>query len=740
MADIPLIPDDLRPRRWIARGAALIALQLAAAAAYFLRPGADSLGAGAGFALMAVVLFVAAWRLIQPKQPHPPTPAPVGREGESAALVLMGVVCLLVAVVWSAAIFPAPHIGLQFAVWIAGVGSITWGVSVKGAKPLVKQAARPAIVKPASRFLNNNPSTSGVEPAKAGLNSFAKGFASLAIVSILAIALIVRLYGLDTQIRGLIDETIYVNGILRLWDEPTIGLLSSLSSLAPTTAVYTVMHAGTTALFGYDLIGLRALNVALGVAGVLALYGVARELFDQRIALAAALILATFPPHLHFSRIAIPQLADSLFGTLAFWCAARGWRTGKAADWARAGICLGLTSYFYEGGRLLFPAVLFAWLIVSFHPRSWRAWRRDALTLLMAFALIAAPVYLTMAATGTSLTRRLNDVGLNADYWRGLFADGVTLDALTAAGTHLLEPLLVYVHRPDGTHEFYGGDQPMVSVILVPLLLLGVGVSAAHPRRAPILPALWALLGAFGNALLIVTDSHQRYIEVHPALALLIALGVCALIEIMIANRNPQNNRTPLPPLDVKRGRQMIVNVVIGVLISGVAVFQLTYYFSAHVPLFNAQFRAAKLYPDGIDAVLRAADALETGALPPNTQIVVLSSPVDNRLMLRRFLRFLTLTSPPDSLSIWNGGVAPAAGMRLHAFDAAALTDDQIAALPHENTAFFIARNLLFPDRLEIVARLGQFFNLQPPQLSPYDIPDDEMYLLYFAPTDDATP
>lgn len=108
--------------------------------------------------------------------------------------------------------------------------------------------------------------------------------------------------------------------------------------------------------------------------------------------------------------------------------------------------------------------------------------------------------------------------------------------------------------------------------------------------------------------------------------------------------------------------------------------------------------------------------------------------------MLRRFLRFLTLTSPPDSLSIWNGGVAPAAGMRLHAFDAAALTDDQIAALPHENTAFFIARNLLFPDRLEIVARLGQFFNLQPPQLSPYDIPDDEMYLLYFAPTDDATP
>jgi 4-amino-4-deoxy-L-arabinose transferase-like glycosyltransferase len=684
-------------RTWIARGVAGIGLQLAAAAAYFLRPGAETVGVGAGFAVLSMVLFAAAWRIggaVIPLSTEVISKrAPIGGRStgrSSGTPLLLGILCLLISVIWSAniatQIAPAPPIAIQFAVWAFGVASIAWGV---------------VRVRLSRRLFASFP--------RADL---------LILAGIALLAFIVRGWGLDTQIRGLIDETIYINGILRLHDAPTTGLLTSLSRLAPTTAVYTTLHAGTAALFGYDLIGLRALNVILGAAGVLALYGLARELgggtaFGRVSALAAALMLAAFPPHIHFSRIAIPQLADTLFGTLALWFAARGWRTGGASGaggagaWGIAGVCLGLTGYFYEGGRLLFPAVMAVGVAII--------WRRRAriMPLVIAFALVAAPIYLTMAATGTSLTRRLDDVGLNADYWRGVFADGVTLDALVTAGARVLEPLRVYVHQPDGTREFYGGDQPMILSVLVPLLLIGAGISLARPRHPMILPVLWALLGAFGNALLVVTDSHQRYIAVQPALALMIAWGACGIVQIMIGSAN--------------RARVAVTTVIV----VGVAALQIAYYFGAHVPLFNAQFRAAKPYPDGADALLYANTLLESGALPPDGALVFISDPPDNRLILRRLWRYLTLDDPRVTRRL-NSALGLSGGVALETYPAA-LTDAQIAAFPRVPTVFFIARTALEADRYGIVARLGQFFNLPPPHYSPYDIPDDERYGLLIA-------
>jgi hypothetical protein len=56
------------------------------------------------------------------------------------------------------------------------------------------------------------------------------------------------------------------------------------------------------------------------------------------------------------------NIADPLFGTLAFAFIGRGLLHGRRTDFAIGGAMLGLTHYFYEGGRLLYMPLALAWI------------------------------------------------------------------------------------------------------------------------------------------------------------------------------------------------------------------------------------------------------------------------------------------------------------------------------------------------------------------------------------------
>ncbi len=534
-----------------------------------------------------------------------------------------------------------------------------------------------------------------------------------ALFLILLLAFAVRVVGLGELVRGSIDEVIFVNNVRRLWEDPNYGLFVTASDLAPSTAVYAYLNAATVALFGRDLDGLRLLNAALGTLGVLALYGLARALFDRRVALVAALILATFPPHVHFSRIAIAQMGDALFGTLALAFAARALNANRQRDWALAGISLGLTQYFYEGGRLLFPALFVGWLalLMLTSPGRLRAQRRGLMIGLAAALICAAPVYLTMFLRATPFASRMNDVGTD------------TASLLAGSPADLLrrftDPFLVFVHQTDITREFYGGDQPMVLVILVPLLLLGAFHLLWRWRSLASVIPLWIGLAALGNGLLQTNAAYQRYILVFPALAILLAVGLVWTYKLFTAENTEKRREklffvgttqalsaetdeaglVPANLLPLRPSAFSAVSLLIVLLIAG---GQLVYYFGAHVPLFNAQFREAKPYADGMDAVFRAA------ALPPESRIYIIDAPPNNQLMLRRWLAFLTDTP-----------------LTLYAIDAADIS--VLRNAPYNATYAFFVR---LDDPLT-PALLEQRFTLQPPQRSPYLLPPSEEYALY---------
>jgi 4-amino-4-deoxy-L-arabinose transferase-like glycosyltransferase len=649
-----ITPTALQPSRDIRRSlwmplCLLAACQLLAAAAYFLRRDPVT---GAGFTLLGGLALWGA--LFLRRGEASPLPAigsvPLNPVRFQPLPLIAGGAALGLAVCMNLGIPPAStHI--QFALWLVGLVGVAAGL----AGDLIPRLQIPLEWKGA-----------------------------LALILLLAFA--VRVVGLGELVRGSIDEVIFVNNIRRLWEDPNYGLFVTATDLAPSSAVYAYLNAVTVALFGRDLDGLRLLNALLGTAGVLALYALTRTLFDRPTALIAALILATFPPHVHFSRIAIAQMGDALFGTLAIMFVVRALKANRQRDWALAGVMLGLTQYFYEGGRLLFPALMLAWLawLTLTTPGRLRVHRPGMAIGLIAALITAAPVYFTMFMRRTPFASRMNDVGADVDTWSRLLS-GDPGDLLR----RFTDPFLVFVHQPDITREFYGGDQPMVLVVLVPLLLLGLFHLLWRGRTMASVILMWVGLAALGNSLLQTNAAYQRYILAFPALAIVLAVGLVWTWRLFREERKSQQLA-----FSKQAG---------GILVLLIAGGQLVYYFGAHVPLFNRQFREAKPYADGMDAVLRAADTL-----PPESLIYIIDAPPNNELMLRRWLAFLTDTP-----------------LTLHAIDAADIAELRDA--PYNATYAFFVR---LDDPLT-PALLEQRFALQPPQRSPYALPPSEEYALY---------
>jgi hypothetical protein len=323
----------------------------------------------------------------------------------------------------------------------------------------------------------------------------------------------------------------------------------------------------------------------------------------------------------------------------------------------------------------------------------------------LATLLVAAPVYYAMVAGGRPFLNRLEGSGVtgddllrlvNAGDWGGLVRQ-------------FLSPLLVYVHQPELFADFYGGHQPMVLTIFVPLLLIG---AFALVRRHPaVIVPVWALVAALGNGLIRENTLYNRYILVFPALSIMLAVGVVWVCALLNPHPQPLSLRArgeksaPCSPLALRERGGRGVRVMFIILI---AVIQAVYYFGPHLEQFNAQIRDLKPYRDGVEAVLRAAE------LPDRTRVVIIDSPKNDGLVLQNWLDY-----------------AAPGRMQIQVLDTSEVDDALLRSWPRDAPyAFFIA-----PDDAATLARVRQHFALQAPRASPYNILPRHAYILYFAPS-----
>ncbi len=353
----------------------------------------------------------------------------------------------------------------------------------------------------------------------------------MALIIVLLLAFALRIVDLDTAIQRHVDEMNSVHAVADLWAVPDRPLLKPNPGIAAFPPVFNVLQSWTVGMVGADLNALRLPSVVFGLLTIAAVYLLALQIFpankeDRWIPLYAALFLAVFPAHIHFSRIGINNIADPLFGTLALAFLLRGIRRNdEARSLALAGICLGLTQYFYEGGRLFFPVLLICTAFITVL-RSRRGW----LIFLGTAALTAAPVYFTLIFGEFSSAPRLEQTGRGMAYWRELFAEGPLHALRTYLQDDLLPTLGFYFVKRDASW-FYG--ELLIPPAFIPAFLTGFTLLIWRLRfnSGARIILLWLFGVAAGNSLLGAKNDIPRYVLAFPAIAITTAYGFDRLIR-----------------------------------------------------------------------------------------------------------------------------------------------------------------------------------------------------------------
>ena len=533
-----------------------------------------------------------------------------------------------------------------------------------------------------------------------------------ALIAVMIAAALMRLWNLDAWILRWLDEVLYANAVTRLWDQGSQQILTPFNPLTAFTWVFPYIQSHTAALMGPGLGGLRIVAAGFGLVQVLAVYWLGLLLFGRRVALLAALIIATFPLHLHFSRIGINNIADPVFGVLAMALLVRGLRDGRQMDFALAGAALGLTQYFYEGGRLLFVPFAILWLgwLFLFMRRD-QAWKRPSLrnlmVLLLALLSLALPVYYTWGMGNNALTPRLE--AMRAPEQREMIgsernSEDMRRDSFIG---QLQMPLRGLIQIRD-TSWFYGGSQGFILLPLAPFFLLGLGLCMWRLRSPGGAMLFWWLMAVvFGNALIADPISAPRYLVLVPALALLIALGAvyawAALVETLSATR--------IRHIALWPHRNMLA-AGLGLTL---ALVQAVYYFGIHQPNFYMD----QFYHDYDTNGLRTVDVedamMRAVTLPTNTQAHIVSRNLIWEINMNTLVSFYRREGEVSIRHVFPDD-----------FD-----DSYLRSLsPFHNHAFFLE-----PQDGESFQRLVALVPLEREvQFSDSLIPAERQFLLYYTP------
>lgn len=293
-------------------------------------------------------------------------------------------------------------------------------------------------------------------------------------------------------------------------------------------ALYTFIESLSLRLVGATVFGLRLPSVLIGALGVAATFAFASKCFGRTIGLASAFFLAAFGLHIHFSRLALNNIWESLFSALLALTLAIAWESKDRFRFILTGLVLGLMQYFYVGGRVFLILVpLWILLAASGEGRLRRARLERIGVVLWAAAVVVLPLALFYLRHPAEFMLPWKRVSLFWYWWdiqTITYGDPwwwVVWDQLIKA------PLGFVGARLTG---FYTG--PLLTPLAVVLFVVGLAHLVRHRRDASV---LWLGLWLIGTMVTVSLSSSppagQRYIGAAPAVAVLVALGAEAVVR-----------------------------------------------------------------------------------------------------------------------------------------------------------------------------------------------------------------
>jgi len=218
------------------------------------------------------------------------------------------------------------------------------------------------------------------------------GFGAVAGIFFLAVA--VRLLvagfvlGLDTPATGepSSDSRIHMHIVENLLSGK--GYAQDGAPVATTPPLYVLFLAGVYGL-GATPATVRVVQAVLGAAACLLLYVIGRKMFDDQVALLAALLLSVHPAYTYVAGLHLTENAFLPLLLLALLCAVTLGSRPSAREALMLGAAAGLGSL-ARAAFLGFLPFLLVWVLLRDGPRSVSAYRTVALVVL-GFAAVLAP-------------------------------------------------------------------------------------------------------------------------------------------------------------------------------------------------------------------------------------------------------------------------------------------------------------------------------------------------------------
>ena len=234
----------------------------------------------------------------------------------------------------------------------------------------------------------------------------------IALALIILLALVLRLVNIGE--RNLwYDEAFAVLFAEKGLDAMVYGTLEPVDGGAAD--IHPLLYYGTLngwmSLFGQSAFVVRLWSAILGVATVGIMFVLARELFDDRVALAAVFVTAIAPFHVQYSQETRMYALLGLLLLTATWCFVRGWRSVEHESsgwrlwrwWLGFGVLAGLAMYTQQ---------LAAFYLVALALVPVMARRMDQIRWVAIGGMIAVIIYLPWLV---NLPGQLNKV--HAYYW-----------------------------------------------------------------------------------------------------------------------------------------------------------------------------------------------------------------------------------------------------------------------------------------------------------------------------------
>lgn len=361
-----------------------------------------------------------------------------------------------------------------------------------------------------SRFIPNIPSLR---------SSSKKSLAVLVIIITLGFGL--RLYTLG-NLPLLIDEIGFAARASDMLHGQYVPIFAPGHNGNP--AVFSWLLSQIMSVWGQTRFAVRLLSLFIGTLTIPAAFAFGQSWWSWRVGLIAALFVAFYPAHVHFSRLALYNIIDPFFSLLALTGLAYVHRCGKVVDFAWVGFWGGVAQYFYHGSRLL-PVLIAVYVFISIIGPKWRdnnikMARKSVglsrfLVVVFVFLLVTLPRFAPMFTAGLPITGNLDIFRLPSDL-----------------GTNTVRSILAWVGERDRS-LFWLSDSPLIAFFPLLCFLTGVLISFRKifdPRYGVLMAALF-LTTVLGGAIWTAAPLYIRYMTALPAIGLLVGLPFETLLK-----------------------------------------------------------------------------------------------------------------------------------------------------------------------------------------------------------------